>query len=606
MSFNSSGSQIIVHGHAINNVEGSQVNNSQTITAEVVNFSGQQEIERTEYDEFVEVKRGQIFTCKRLHTEKKQEWEWEEKDGESVRKNRSAQRTICTVQVRPDQQAKYTAVIYEGDDAHVWWKRDFEHFSCAGLGTPEVWQLYGLNHSKIPLLIFHDGSNQVCVVELVPLANFYKKSFLGDFYVYMLKEQLNCGWNQIWLNMEGNLCKGLDGPCVWIGPRSTSFYIIVPLSVQMLQEDIFVNFLQQSFSLQLDQRLLEYASRHQTRTYLDELLPKPKNSHDHSLWTVHSRLKTIAWDLLRHPPLDIIDGLRFDTVYSTSRGAVAKWPGSKGSWKAVSCHGLVDGTDMGDGLICFKLDDPSYVHISIKYAPLNFVDGWLVQSSRIVDAHGMLGMDKRYFIVHPPTFKLYTPWFEHQQYPMALEDRPPIYLFFYPPLSISELISWEKGHTQTYFWSFDENGQSEMSEEECRQWGIPELCMVADRLYRGDLWSWPTDIYTALCKLQVARGFDPTTVDWAQSLGYSEWEIVGGKEEEARFEGVHDWHSYLRKLREQYTELQLGPPVLDQENKPFASSSDEQGTLPEQKEPLLAQETPKEETKKASWWSMGG
>ncbi|KAK7026077.1 hypothetical protein VNI00_015723, partial [Paramarasmius palmivorus] len=162
---------------------------------------------------------------------------------------------------------------------------------------------------------------------------------------------------------------------------------------------------------------------------------------------------------------------------------------------------------------------------------------------------------------HPPYFELSTPWFGHHRYPFTLKDQPPIYLFIYPPpSSISELISWEKEHTQTYFWSLDENGQSEMSEEECGQWGIPVLEKSIDWRFMG-LRSCPTNVYTGLRKWQVARGFDPSTANWAQSLGYPELEIIGGKEEEARFEGVHDGVSYLRKLQKQDVELQLGSPV---------------------------------------------
>ncbi|KAK7026087.1 hypothetical protein VNI00_015733 [Paramarasmius palmivorus] len=377
---------------------------------------------------------------------------------------------------------------------------------------------------------------------------------------------------------------------------------------------------------------------------------------------------------------------------------------------------------MGDGLIRFKLDDPDVVEVSFGYPWDDFQKSWLAQSSRIIDAHGMSGMEEKCFIINPPYFKLSSPQLGHHRYPITLKDRPPIYLFIYPPpSSISELKSWGKGHTRTHFWSLDENGQSEMSEEDCRRWGIPELGKSLDWDYLK-LRSWPTDVYTALRKWQVARGFDPSTADWAQSLGYPELEIIGGKEEEARFEGVHDGVSYLRKLHRQDVESQLRSPAQVQcrlrtrryswstdvhtdlhnrqvargfkhttsnwtqhlrslefeiigakkeearleevfdhaealcelreeyaglrweksllaaeakaeaevksepisklddilessalvrdpsiesvENTPQASPYDEQGALPEQNDPLFAQETPKEETKKASsWWS---
>ncbi|KAK7024150.1 hypothetical protein VNI00_016528 [Paramarasmius palmivorus] len=139
-----------------------------------------------------------------------------------------------------------------------------------------------------------------------------------------------------------------------------------------------------------------------------------------------------------------------------------------------------------------------------------------------------------------------------------------------------------------------------MSEKECRRWGIRVLAKSFDRKSL-ELLSWPTNVYPALHKWQVARGFDPSTTNWAQSLGYPEWEIIGGKEEEARFKGVHDYVSYLRKLREQAQINELNdipessafirdPSLHSPESTPRASHLDEQGGLPEQNDSSSVQE----------------
>ena len=102
--------------------------------------------------------------------------------------------------------------------------------------------------------------------------------------------------------------------------------------------------------------------------------------------------------------------------------------------------------------------------------------------------------------------------------------------------SISELISWEDGTTPAYFWSFDETGQTCLSEDECEECGIPEL--------KPSYWSpylsrWPAEAYQALHDWQVARGFDPTTADFARHLGIPELEILGPtKKTESRFEEI--------------------------------------------------------------------
>lgn len=133
MSFNSS--HATINGHAINTVLGSQCNHTQTITAEVVHMNDlKMDVGRTDYDEFEYVQRGRIVTTRKIYTEDLSERRSDWKNGELVwRPLRSARRTICTAEVHPHRQSKYTMVIYEGEDAHISWGDDFERFSRAGL-----------------------------------------------------------------------------------------------------------------------------------------------------------------------------------------------------------------------------------------------------------------------------------------------------------------------------------------------------------------------------------------------------------------------------------------------------------------------------------------
>ncbi|KAK7037452.1 hypothetical protein VNI00_010944, partial [Paramarasmius palmivorus] len=118
-------SQVTITGGVLNQVNGDQYNTS------VVHVNHQMHVERTEYDEFEYVNRGRIITLKNIHTDDlSKAWEGEWKDGQFVRKpTRSTQRTICTVEVHPDRHAKYTAVFYEGKDAHIFWEEDFKRYS---------------------------------------------------------------------------------------------------------------------------------------------------------------------------------------------------------------------------------------------------------------------------------------------------------------------------------------------------------------------------------------------------------------------------------------------------------------------------------------------
>ncbi|ESK86572.1 hypothetical protein Moror_9780 [Moniliophthora roreri MCA 2997] len=87
------------------------------------------------------------------------------------------------------------------------------------------------------------------------------------------------------------------------------------------------------------------------------------------------------------------------------------------------------------------------------------------------------------------------------------------------------------GHT--HFWSFDETSQLKILEEEWEQWDIPVIYPYTDAVW---LYSWPIHIYTTFHDWQIAQGFDPTTSNWAQSMGYSELEIIGAEEKKGQFE----------------------------------------------------------------------
>ena len=105
-------------------------------------------------------------------------------------------------------------------------------------------------------------------------------------------------------------------------------------------------------------------------------------------------------------------------------------------------------------------------------------------------------------------------------------------------MTLAKIKSW--GKNRTYFLSLDENGRSEMTEEECRRWGVPEL-KTHVHFYEPEVYTWPSHVYPAIRKWQVARGFDPATADFARSLGYGpELDIlINNEAATSRFEEVH-------------------------------------------------------------------
>ncbi|ESK87967.1 hypothetical protein Moror_10881 [Moniliophthora roreri MCA 2997] len=129
MTFINSSRTVITGENTFNYVQGNQVNG--TINAGTVNFiTGQAVVKRTKYDQFREVICGDAIMLKEIHSEEITDREWQRKYRRVVEKHK-ARKTICTVEVYPDQQSKFTALMYKGEDAEWFWEKQFEKISHA-------------------------------------------------------------------------------------------------------------------------------------------------------------------------------------------------------------------------------------------------------------------------------------------------------------------------------------------------------------------------------------------------------------------------------------------------------------------------------------------
>uniref|UniRef100_A0A0W0EV18 Uncharacterized protein n=1 Tax=Moniliophthora roreri TaxID=221103 RepID=A0A0W0EV18_MONRR len=494
--------------------------------------------------QFDVVKTGHVIYLKDLHAEDLSEWDWYYQNGELVGKLRkSARKTISTVQVHPDQQSKFTAITYEGEDAQEAWEDDFKRFSRAS--RTDLFQLFGINRSDIPMLIFHH--------ELIPLAHFYMDTLWMSLYMEYLRVNKGCQDPELWMDTgRGILCSGPVGPDIrFPGPDTCESAVqVLPSTLDMLKEGSSITFFSQ-FGSDVDSGILDCARWCDTRTYLDnKLLPnttedRQHEDNNHPQWaTDHPYLEGLWRNPPHHLPIDIIGRLRFDTVYSPSLEPVAKWPPEAPVlWKWWDVDGFLGETRIDGGLTRFKLiGQGGKVYLRAVFDWETFWNGWFTQSSRVFDLLKTTGHQERFFVVDPPwTLTLQHTQHEYEAYgglpapsdPCdAVEESQPIYLFLYPlPMTVPELISWVDGCI--HFWSFDEDGRSRIPEEEWARWGIPILTPYTDSYIL--LRSWPTHIYTALRNWQIARGFDPSTADWARECGYPEFEIVGAKKDD-RFE----------------------------------------------------------------------
>uniref|UniRef100_A0A0W0FRB1 Uncharacterized protein n=1 Tax=Moniliophthora roreri TaxID=221103 RepID=A0A0W0FRB1_MONRR len=545
MSFTNSSSYIRGR-NTLNHIHGNQVNG--TINAGIVNFTaGQETTQRTVYDEFPYVKRGDMFIIKEIYSVDLSGWDWNWRNGQLIGRHKSARRSIYVVEILPYRQAKFTAVMYEGDDVQNAWEADFRQFSHAR--KPGSTQLFGINRSEIPALIFHS--------ELIPLAHLYKESFWMNVYVEHLAISKECGRKYLWMDTKGVLCSGPQGPPAdwgrYFDAVSDSAFT-VPSTVDMLEDDVSFRFFC-NIGSSVDKSILECAWWSWKRTFLDTLFqvttdPEGPRCKDGGNYHCISKLPYLRrlWRTAPHQiPMDIIEGLRFDTVYSPSLGTVAKWPrGAQITWKWRDTIGLQDKSLLDDGITRFKLaaTQGEQMLLTAWLDPGSlFWKGWLSQSLHISDTLEMMGNEQDFFVVDPPQVYLTASRYASKD-PVA--KSPAIYLFVYPfPMSLSELVTWVNG--RSHFWSVDQSGQSKMSKDECEQWGLPTFTPFIHETY---LLSWPSQVYAALRDWQTARSFDPKTSDWARHMGYPELEIIGARNDEERFVFVDEvddgWEYYDR------------------------------------------------------------
>uniref|UniRef100_A0A0W0FFL4 Uncharacterized protein n=1 Tax=Moniliophthora roreri TaxID=221103 RepID=A0A0W0FFL4_MONRR len=351
---------------------------------------------------------------------------------------------------------------------------------------------------------------------------------------------MGCFEEMIWMNTtSGVLFSGPDGPDFLLGHLNPVGSIVVPSTVDMLKDDTSFRFFSK-FGSSMDNSVLECALSSWKMIFLEDVFPQMAEDHqskdaDHPNWS--SVMPYYLQGLWHNPPnhllMDIIGGLQFNTIYSLSLKAVARWPQGAGLLCCWSTNGLVGKTELDGGLIRFKLCpvQGKDVYLEVDYDWSMFGKKWLLQSSHVFDALNITKGKENFFIIAPPYLKIQSiqhPTISPHNAKYSIEETlsTPIYLFLHPlPTTVLELVSWMEGIS--YFWSFNETGQSQMSEEECEQWGLPVLTFNTGY---PRLRSWPTHVYTALQDWQKAQGFNPTTSEWAQSMGYPEFEIISTRE----------------------------------------------------------------------------
>ncbi|KAK7049836.1 hypothetical protein VNI00_005266 [Paramarasmius palmivorus] len=451
--------------------------------------------------------------------------------------------------------------MYEGEHAQAAWEEDFRQFSRMGRNL-DVAQLFAINQSDIPMLIFHRGEPFLWIQsaylnnttpELIPLAHFYTESFWMQLYIAHLLvsrfkapycsvlilptfAQKNNGVHEcnLWMDASnGILQRGPKGPSVAYSRPWTDDSIVVPSTVDMLKAETTITFFRK-FGRGIDNVVLRHAALHRRTRTLGQL---SLDLHDEDTVIVGQKFQASNfWRRVPHQQLlRGIAWLRFDTIYSPSLDAIARWShGSESLWKCTLCVGLSDMKLVERDTIRFRLNDTQEDMISLQfeYDWRLFQEAWLSQSTRVLDA----SMEDNYFCTNPPL----TLGFETIRRCRYRKDAPTIYLFIRLPTTISELNSWKE--VQPYFWSLDMNGQTRMMDKvtDRTKWRFPKLHSYFRRDQRVALQSWPNSTYNAIRDWQKAQGFDPSTSDWARSMDFPEMDIIGMEGGEEGFELVEE------------------------------------------------------------------
>ncbi|KAK7046046.1 hypothetical protein VNI00_007041 [Paramarasmius palmivorus] len=502
------------------------------------------------YDELLHVAHEDITITKDLGSVI---WNWN-LDSENYGYHQT-ETSIHTLEIRNLNQ-RFTGVQYKGTDAQRSWEKDLKHITDHDKLRAGSFELYGINQSGTLMIIFHR--------EMIPLNHFYSASLPMNVYISYLTVKEKCNQTQLWLDVtKGIFCAGPHGPSTSIQEVAIDKTIIpqLPSTQEMLEDSacikFFTQFRSESSSAILDANILDCARRYPSAkpTHPDLLYPKILEGYecdDPQHASRYERDPLFKRCEMCRVPRDVVAGtrlgLQFDTVYSPSLGSVARWPSKEAErlWKWDAQIGLTDETILGNGLTRFKLS----LHVSMglqvwlqaNYGLQTLLRTWLSQSHRVFGSLKTEPNFESFFVTRAPVVELkFIPknslddvlkWLRssasgHQESASSVDkNAPPIYLFLRaPPMSIPEFMSWKDGHSHSHFWSLDENGQTEMSEEESKRWKVPTL--HRNGYYaRCEVETCQQSTYASLYDWQVARGFDPTTAAFARQCGYPELDII--------------------------------------------------------------------------------
>ncbi|KAK1234704.1 hypothetical protein PQX77_002088 [Marasmius sp. AFHP31] len=198
-----------------------------------------EEKERTEFDDYRNVKSGDFYrledVCVTEYCREPWSWYYEPK----------VDKTVCAVEVI-GTEGRFTSVTYRGPDARRAFEEDFRKFSRARSSKSSA-QVFAVDVGTVPSLLFWHG--------LLPISHLRRNlGTLGGLYVCNLRRKLKCLEWELWVDSaRGVVCQGPKGPLSEIWWKGGKVEVEkLPLTAEMLQEDVFLRFLASLKSKQAD------------------------------------------------------------------------------------------------------------------------------------------------------------------------------------------------------------------------------------------------------------------------------------------------------------------------------------------------------------------
>ncbi|KAK1217452.1 hypothetical protein PQX77_019889 [Marasmius sp. AFHP31] len=446
--------------HFLQDAQNTQITggNFNHVHGDQINYTTLIQAERKELtvlDEYYYVKRGAIY---KLRENGRYSWEdGEQQWGYWIRRRDQADRISYAVEIVDRPGRVFTLVEYIGPEAKQAFEKDFAML-ISGL-TLNGSQVYGYNLSAAPSILMYN--------ELVPAAQ-VNTGVLGIVYLNSLRWQLDCEKEELWLDPgKGVFCRGLPGPT--LGLSDWTFHNEeLPLTAELVQEDVLLRFLAGLKSKHVDVVVREVT--------------------------------------FSGAPTDVPERVLRPTVISTLTNAPIAVVNNT-QWTSLR-HSLSHRTLLADGMTRFTLAGGDSLWLEWNW---DASKAWMTQAWSVFGARG-ISMEEDLSVYHLsyPCTSLEGDLSDSEA---RRRSRQLIYLFVQPPP-----FDLDNGDTSSvYFWSFDEEGHSPLSDNLCLDFGLPTTFTIYQV---SKSYSWSNDAYDSLRQYQLLRGFDPSTADFAQSLGY--------------------------------------------------------------------------------------